>query len=232
MTTNPTPVAPEELPELPKSRACLWVTDNPRHCDLLRPAPNVVNAFPWPADSKTPEDRAYWREKGFWQEPLYTADQMRAYARAALDQQPAASVGTETLTDEQVILITARAFEKCHDWMARGLYIAREVERHHVTPGATTPAAPDGRSAVPASPDVAKMVDEAKRLAHQVSVAGFNAGVEDAGDAWTRQEKTAIAMNHRLTELKAAIDALGAAATQARAAASEPLSVSEREVKP
>lgn len=64
------------IPALPASTACLWVTDNPRHCSLLRPAPNVVNAFPWPAGNKTPEDAAFWRERGFWQEPLFTADQM------------------------------------------------------------------------------------------------------------------------------------------------------------
>ena len=60
----------------------------------------------------------------------------------------------------------------------------------------------------PASPDVAKMVGEAKRLAAFVAMpGGYDKCVK-------------------------AIDALGAAATQARAAASEPLSVSEREVKP
>lgn len=69
-----------ERTSLPKSVACLWVTDNPKHCSLLRPAPNVVNAFPWPADSKTEEDRNYWRERGFWQEPLFTAEQMYDYA--------------------------------------------------------------------------------------------------------------------------------------------------------
>ncbi len=76
-----------ELPPLPKSTACLWVTDNPAHCSLLRPAPNVVNAFPWPADSKPEADRDYWRAKGFWQEPLFTAAQMDDHAESALKLQ-------------------------------------------------------------------------------------------------------------------------------------------------
>lgn len=79
MTPTPLPVQSLELPKLPNSTACLWVTDNPKHCSLLRPAPNVVNAFPWPAGNKSAEDAANWRERGFWQEPLFTAAQMHAY---------------------------------------------------------------------------------------------------------------------------------------------------------
>ena len=52
--------------------------------------------------------------------------------------------------------------------------------------------------------------DEVKRLASQLSSAAFNAGAEDAGDAWTRQEKTATKMREALKRLHDAIDALAA----------------------
>lgn len=115
MTNTPTPGAAAELPPLPKSRACLWVTDNPRHCGLLRPAPNVVNAFPWPADSKSEKDRLYWREKGFWQEPLFTADQMHTYAQSQLDalREEVARLTKNLAACEELQRIDVRNYLEC-----------------------------------------------------------------------------------------------------------------------
>lgn len=48
-----------------------------------------------------------------------------------------------------------------------------------------------------------------KALVRRLSNAAFNAGHEDAGDAWTRQEKTAAAKDQVLNETLAAIDQLG-----------------------
>ncbi len=42
----------------------------------------VCNAFPWPP--RIPEDE-YWTAKGYHGEPLYTADQLRQYARDVLE---------------------------------------------------------------------------------------------------------------------------------------------------
>jgi hypothetical protein len=106
-------LASQATAELPKSTACLWVTDNPKHCSLLRPAPNVVNAFPWPADSKTAEDAAYWRERGFWQEPLYTADQMNAHYLDGVEAGRAAAFAAvppiDAVPGEPVVLDELRA---------------------------------------------------------------------------------------------------------------------------
>ena len=59
-----------------------------------------------------------------------------------------------------------------------------------------------------------KLIDaaaSAKVLARRLSNAAFNAGVEDAGDAWTRQEKTSVKAQQALIALEAAIEVLAAA---------------------
>lgn len=53
----------------------------------------VCNAFPWPP--RIPEDE-YWKAKGYHGEPLYTADQLRQYARDVLEE---AAVKLEFVAD-------------------------------------------------------------------------------------------------------------------------------------
>lgn len=68
------------------------------------------------------------------------------------------------------------------------------------------------------------LLEAANRLAHQLSTAAFNAGFEDAGDAWTGQEKTAIKQDQTLASLLNAIRALAAEAEQS---ASVPVTFTE-----
>ncbi len=75
--------------------------------------------------------------------------------------------------------------------------------------------------ATEASPDVAKMVEEAKKLVRQLNSSAYSQGVADERDSWKQQEKYDKQVREQLAQLSAAIDALGAAATQARAAATE-----------
>ena len=142
----------------------------------------------------------------------FTADQMNAHATAAVLADRASRVSVaEPVAPLWIKVTKAGMYWKTEDpddesWMRIDIPLAAPL-----APKAAEPAA---------SPDVAKMVEEAKRL------------VEQWRDGSSRFSWHRPAADWLSRDLNAAIDALGAAATQARAAASEPLSVSEREVKP
>jgi len=68
-----------KLPPLPGSDYTAWLKNGER-----------CNAFPWSAESPLASDGdGYWAAKGFAAAPLFTAEQMHAYARAALPQDQA-----------------------------------------------------------------------------------------------------------------------------------------------
>ncbi len=68
----------DELPPLPEPAFSSWHGDD---CKTLLNPTGVCNAFPWPPSvPETP----YWVDKGYHGEPLFTSDQLRAYARAAV----------------------------------------------------------------------------------------------------------------------------------------------------
>ena len=68
----------DDLPPLPEPEFSSWHGED---CKTLLNPTGVCNAFPWPP--RVPE-KPYWVDKGYHGEPLFTAGQMRAYARAAV----------------------------------------------------------------------------------------------------------------------------------------------------
>ena len=142
----------------------------------------------------------------------FTADQMNAHATAAVLADRASRVSVaEPVAPLWIKVTKAGMYWKTEDpddesWMRIDIPLAAPL-----APKAAEPAA---------SPDVAKMVEEAKRL------------VEQWRDGSSRFSWHRPAADWLSRDLNALIEALGAAATQARSAASEPPSVSVQEVKP
>lgn len=72
-----------DMPPLPQAEFCSW------HCErdkTLQNPTGCVNAFNYPPNNSE-HHRAYWEPKGFHHEPLFTAEQMFAYARSAIAQE-------------------------------------------------------------------------------------------------------------------------------------------------
>ena len=65
------------------------------------------------------------------------ADYLRTFQERFTIPQPALAQRREPLTDEQILMIGARALDKCFGTESQHVYITREVERAHGI-GATT----------------------------------------------------------------------------------------------
>jgi hypothetical protein len=85
------------------------------HKSLLNPT-GCINAFPW---GPRKERDAYWRDKGYHAEPLYTAEQMREAIAASRSQAaPFAAHPLDALLPEICQLL-----DTCReDFMQRGLW--------------------------------------------------------------------------------------------------------------
>jgi len=111
--TPPAPASPAEPSEREQSAASI--------------AANLLNAYAKLARDVDADDvNIPWIER--------IATELRAPAPVAVTREP--------LCDDQILTIASRAADKCHGFIGRALYVAREVERAHGI--AASPAGAEG----------------------------------------------------------------------------------------